>query len=76
MYSFQGMEGYEAHIDHLMHLSEYLVEEINMRPNKFHLLIPQPEMVNVMFWYIPKRLRGCKKDAKWEEELAKVSRPI
>ena len=67
------MEGFEIHINHLMYLSEYLVAEINKRPEKFELLIKEPELVNVMFWYIPTRLRGVPHDKQWEKEIGVVS---
>lgn len=44
-------------MDHLMELSEYMVKRIKSMPDKFYLLL-EPEMVNVSFWYIPKRLRS------------------
>ncbi|KAF4532054.1 hypothetical protein B566_EDAN016126 [Ephemera danica] len=54
----KGTEGFEKHMDHLMGLSEYMVRRMKQMPDKFHLLLPEPECVNVSFWYIPSRLRS------------------
>jgi len=35
-----------------------MVEKMRGMPDKFHILVPEPELVNVCFWYIPTRLRG------------------
>lgn len=69
---FQGSDGFEKHMDRLMELSEYMVKRIKAMPDKYHLLL-EPEMVNVSFWYIPKRLRNINKNTEWEKELGKVS---
>jgi glutamate decarboxylase len=68
----KGMDGFDAHINHLMEMSEYLVAELKKRPDKFELLWPEPECVNVCFWYVPKRLRGKPKDKAWRAALGKV----
>ncbi|XP_065218771.1 glutamate decarboxylase [Planococcus citri] len=52
----KGTEGFERHIDHLMELSEYMVKKMKTMPEKYYLIL-EPEMVNVSFWYVPKRLR-------------------
>ncbi|CAH1163816.1 unnamed protein product [Phaedon cochleariae] len=66
----KGDEGFEELIDRLMELSEYLVKRIKEQPDKFYLIM-EPEMVNVCFWYIPKRLRkephGPAREAKLGE---------
>ena len=51
----------------------YLVERLKAMPDKFYLIWPEPELVNVCFWYIPKRLRGLPHTKEWEEELGRVS---
>lgn len=68
----QGTEGFEKHMDHLMELSEYMVEKIKSSPDKFYLLL-EPEMVNVSFWYVPKRLRNVPHTPDRAEILGKVS---
>lgn len=40
-----------------MDLSLYMVKKIKSMPDKYYLIL-EPELVNVSFWYIPKRLRG------------------
>lgn len=68
----QGTEGFEKHMDHLMELSEYMVEKIKSSPDKFYLLL-EPEMVNVSFWYVPKRLRNVPHSPDRAELLGQVS---
>lgn len=70
--TLQGNEGFEKHMDHLMELSEYMVKKIKSSPDKFYLLL-EPEMVNVSFWYVPKRLRNVPHSPKRAEILGQVS---
>lgn len=65
------MSGFESHMDHLMEMAEYLVERLEMEKDKFYLVL-KPEMVNVSFWYIPKRLRGMPHNQHRINELGKV----
>jgi len=48
----------EAHVDHEMAMSAYLVQQLKKMPDKFQLILQDPEFVNVCFWYIPRRLRS------------------
>uniref|UniRef100_T1IV01 Glutamate decarboxylase n=1 Tax=Strigamia maritima TaxID=126957 RepID=T1IV01_STRMM len=57
MWRSKGDSGFEKQIDRLFGLSEYLVKKIKEKPDKFYLLIEEPECTNVMFWYIPPSLR-------------------
>ena len=41
-------------------------------PEKFHIIVDEPEMVNVCFWYVPKRLRGQDLTEEVKIELGKV----
>ena len=41
-----------------MEMTEYMVAKMKMTPEKFHFIVPEPEFVNVSFWYVPKRLRS------------------
>ena len=67
----KGDEGYCQHMDRLMELAAYQVKRIKEQSDKFYLIL-EPELVNVSFWYIPKRLRGVKHDQKKEEEMGKI----
>lgn len=67
----KGDEGFADHMDRLMDLSEYMVQRIKENPDKFYLIL-EPEMVNVSFWYIPKRLRGITHNKNREQELGKI----
>lgn len=74
LYKKKGQVGFEKHMDHLMDLAEYQVKRIKEQPDKFYLIL-EPELVNVSFWYIPKRLRGVPHSPAKEKELGKVSNP-
>ncbi|XP_046682896.1 glutamate decarboxylase isoform X2 [Homalodisca vitripennis] len=67
----KGTDGFEAHMDRLMELTEYMVKRIKSMPDKFFLLM-EPECVNVCFWYVPTRLRNQSKNNVWEQELGKI----
>lgn len=67
----KGSEGFEKTIDKLMDLALYQVQLIKSQQDKFHLIM-EPELVNVSFWYIPKRLRGVPHTPEKETELGKV----
>lgn len=67
----KGTEGFGHAMDKLMDLTSYQVQLIKSQPDKFHLIM-EPELVNVSFWYIPKRLRGVPHNAEKEAELGKV----
>lgn len=54
-----------------MEMSEYMVKKIKANPDKFYLIL-EPELVNVSFWYIPKRLRNMPHNKTREQELGKV----
>ena len=41
-------------------------------PDKFYLIWPEPELVNVCFWYLPKRMRNVAHTKEKEEELGKI----
>lgn len=68
----KGTDGFGRTIDQLMELALYQVRRIKAQSDKFYLIM-EPECVNVLFWYIPKRLRGVPHNASKEIELAKVN---
>ena len=70
---YQGMSGFEKQIDHLMDVTAYQVEKIKSQPDKFYLIVPEPECTNVCFWYIPARLRNEKRDHWWQDELGRAT---
>jgi len=67
------MSGFEKQINRLMELTYYQVEQMKKMPDKFYLINDQPECTNVIFWYIPIRLRDEKRDHYWQDELGKVT---
>ena len=70
---YQGMSGFEKQINHLMDLTAYQVEKLKSQPDKFYLIVPEPECTNVCFWYIPARLRSEKRDHWWQDELGRAT---
>ena len=34
------------------------MERMREQPEKFHIIVENPECVNACFWYVPRRLRG------------------
>jgi glutamate decarboxylase len=73
MWRSKGMEGYERHIDHLFDMTDYMVSQIKRRADKFYLIIPEPECVNVSFWYVPTRLRNVPHSKDREQELGRIT---
>ena len=71
------MEGFEKQIDRLMELTAYQVKKMKEQPEKFYLLLEDPECTNVCFWYVPERLRSKNfpqaYTSDWQRELGKVT---
>jgi len=71
------MEGFEKQIDRLMELTAYQVAKMKECPEKFYLLLEEPECTNVCFWYVPERLRSRNfpqaYTSDWQRELGKVT---
>lgn len=67
----RGEKGFEARVDRFMELAQYEVTKIKEMSDKFYLLM-EPELVNVCFWYIPKRFRHVPHTPEKEEELARL----
>ncbi|XP_045766218.1 cysteine sulfinic acid decarboxylase [Maniola jurtina] len=75
MWKAKGNEGFEKHVDKLFDNAEYFLEHIKQREG-FRLVIQKPECTNIMFWYIPKCLRGCENEPDYNERLHKVAPKI
>ena len=73
----QGMSGFERQIERLMELTAYQVSRMKELGEKFYLLNDEPECTNVIFWYVPERLRPrqCPQygTRDWQLELGTVS---
>ena len=54
----KGTSGLENHVDTLIELTQYMVAKMKTMPDKFHLIVHEPELVNICFWYVPTRLRS------------------
>lgn len=50
-----------------------MVKGIKARGDKFHMVLENPECVNVSFWYVPNRLRGIPHNEERIKELGRVS---
>ncbi|ODM92267.1 Glutamate decarboxylase [Orchesella cincta] len=67
-----GTIGLERDIDHMMGIMEYQVDRFRSQPEKFYLIVPEPECTNVCFWYVPTRLRGMQHTKEREHLLGEV----
>ncbi|XP_046915209.1 glutamate decarboxylase isoform X2 [Dermatophagoides farinae] len=73
MWRSKGDKGYERHIDHLFEMRDYMLKGIKARGDKFHMVLENPECVNVSFWYIPSRLRNVPHDDERIKELGRIT---
>jgi len=73
----RGMSGFERQIERLMDLTAYQVRRMKEEGEKFYLLLDEPECTNVIFWYVPERLRPrmCPQygTRDWQLELGVVT---
>ena len=64
-------------MERLMELTAYQVQQMKEQKEKFYLLNDEPECTNVIFWYVPERLRPrqCPQygTRDWQLELGNVS---
>jgi glutamate decarboxylase len=67
----RGDLGFENRVDRLMELTAYHVKRLKERNDRFHLLT-EPELVNVCFWYVPKRLRDAPHDDDKAKQLSEL----
>ena len=51
------MSGFERQVERLMELTAYQIRRMKEEGEKFYLLNEEPECTNVIFWYVPERLR-------------------
>ncbi|XP_041987442.1 cysteine sulfinic acid decarboxylase [Aricia agestis] len=75
MWKAKGHSGFEKHIDKVFDNAKYFLDHIKQR-NGFRIVLEKPECTNVMFWYVPKCLRGCETDPDYNERLHKVAPKI
>ncbi|XP_022129071.2 cysteine sulfinic acid decarboxylase [Pieris rapae] len=75
MWKAKGSEGFEKHIDKVFDNAHYFLQHIRHREG-FKLVLDKPECTNIMFWYIPKCLRGRENDPDYNERLHKVAPKI
>lgn len=70
------MSGFERQIERLMELTAYQIRRMKEEGEKFYLLNDEPECTNVIFWYVPERLRPRQcpqyETRDWQLELGTV----
>lgn len=69
----KGTSGFEFQMDRIMELAAYQMRRMRELGDRFHLIVEDPELVNVCFWYIPERMRGQPHTKEWEIELGKIT---
>lgn len=69
----KGTSGFEYQMDRIMELTAYQIRRMRELGERFHLILENPEMVNVCFWYIPERLREEPHTEEREKELGRVT---
>jgi glutamate decarboxylase len=72
MWRAHGDVGFEAQINHLMTLSQYMQRELAKREG-FELVLEKPQFLNISFWYIPQSMRNIKRGPERDETLNKVA---
>lgn len=72
MWKAKGNDGFEQHINKLFDNASFFLEHIRKKEG-FRLVLEKPECTNIMFWYIPKCLRGCENEPTYHERLHKVA---
>lgn len=77
MWRAKGTEGFEKQMNRLMDLTAYQVKKMKEQPEKYYLLIDEPECTNVCYWYVPERLRPRQfpqaYTRDWHIELGKIT---
>ena len=69
----KGTSGFEFQMDRIMELAQYQMRRMREMPERFHIIVENPEMVNICFWYVPERLRNKEQTKAWEVELGTVT---
>lgn len=49
-----------------------MLKGIKARGDKFYMILENPELVNVSFWYVPARLRNVPHNEERAKELGRV----
>jgi len=77
MWRARGTDGFEKQMERLIELTAYQVAQMKEQKEKFYLLNDEPECTNVIFWYVPERLRPkqCPQygTRDWQLELGNVT---
>merc|ERR1711970_716313 len=69
----KGTSGFEFQMDRIMELTQYQMRRMREMPAKYYIIVEDPEMVNVCFWYVPERLREVEHGPERMQELGKVT---
>ena len=69
----KGTDGFAKQMERYMHLTQYLVERIQAKPERFQLIVKEPECTNVCFWYVPSRFRTMAPGPERDRLLGQVN---
>ncbi|XP_046560539.1 cysteine sulfinic acid decarboxylase-like [Haliotis rubra] len=72
MWKAKGTRGLEQHVNTLFDNTKYFVERLKVREG-FQLVVSEPQLTNVCFWYIPPSLRKVPEGPEFRARLHKVA---
>ncbi|KAG1671730.1 Cysteine sulfinic acid decarboxylase [Nymphon striatum] len=73
----KGSSGVEKHVNTLFEKTNYFVNKIKSRPQEFELILENPQLTNVCFYFIPPSLRKADKNSQnYKHSLSKVAPKI
>ncbi|CAH1170096.1 unnamed protein product [Phaedon cochleariae] len=73
MWKAKGSSGFEKHVDKVFDNAKHFLDNVKGRPG-FELVLDEPELTNICFWYIPPSLRDAdRNDPEFKKKLHKVA---
>ncbi|CAF0984058.1 unnamed protein product [Brachionus calyciflorus] len=76
MWRAKGDEGFEKQMDRLFELANLLYEQLKIRQN-YEIVLENPEMTNICFWYVPISLQKMDKNSnEYKQKLHQVAPKI
>ena len=60
-------------MERFIELTQYLLEGLLKRPERFQLIVAEPECTNVCFWYVPTRFRTMAPGPERDRLLGQVN---
>jgi len=67
----QGDNGFATTVDHAFDQAEYMSKQLMLQQDKFRMVKPSFQSLNVCFWYIPPSLRGKLSEETTDEKSMK-----